>query len=140
MIHLTVTPSEMPNVFGPAVGELLQELKAQGISPAGPLVAYHFNLNGPGFEMFDFEVGFPVDTAVRANGRVQPSELPSVRALQTNYHGPYEGLPAAWGEFQAWLSANGHVAAPSLFETYVLGPANSADPVTWQTELTRVLA
>ncbi len=140
VIHLTIPVADMPKLFGPAVMELLAELKEQGVLPAGPLVAHHFNLSGPDFTTFDFELGFPVDAPVRANGRVKPSELPSVRALRTNYHGAYEGLPGAWGEFQAWIAASGHAQGPSLFESYVLGPANSPDPSTWQTELTRFLA
>ena len=140
VIHLTMPVADMPKLFGAAVSELLAELNAQGVAPAGPLVAYHFNLNGPGFQMFDFEVGLPVDALVRANGRVKPSELPGLRAIRTTYHGGYEGLPGAWEEFQTWIKSSGHAQAPSLFESYMIGPANSPDPSAWQTELTRFLA
>jgi hypothetical protein len=45
----------MPLVFGPAVGELLAVLSAQGRTPDGAAFAHHFDMS-PG--IFNFEVGF----------------------------------------------------------------------------------
>jgi len=55
------------------------------------------------------------------------------------YHGPYEGLPAAWGEFMEWIAANGYKPAEDLWECYTAGPHTSPDPTTWRTELNRPL-
>ena len=62
-----------------------------------------------------------------------------MKVAQTVYHGDYEGLPAAWSEFDAWIKAQGHSPAPDLWECYAVGPESSPDPATWRTELSRPL-
>jgi hypothetical protein len=100
VIRLTVPRSEMMKVFGPAVGELMAALAAQG---------------------------------------VEPPELPAAKVARTIYHGPYDGLPSAWGEFDKWMRANGHEQAGSLWELYPVGPQLTPDPANWRTELNRPL-
>jgi effector-binding domain-containing protein len=59
---------------------------------------------------------------------------------RTVYHGAYEGLGAAWQEFDAWIRAQGRKPGPSLWEVYLTDPATNPDPSTWRTELNRPLA
>jgi effector-binding domain-containing protein len=70
---------------------------------------------------------------------VKPGQLPATTVARTVYHGDYEGLGAAWGEFGAWIKANGYTPAPNLWECYVAGPESNPDPATWRTELIRPL-
>ena len=56
---------------------------------------------------------------------------------QTIYHGPYEGLGSAWGEFDSWIVARGHPRAP--WECCLAGPEANPDPATYRTELNRPL-
>ena len=58
---------------------------------------------------------------------------------RTIFHGGFEGLGAAWGEFSDWVTANGHTPAEDLWEVYVTGPESGPDPTTWRTELNRPL-
>ena len=88
---------------------------------------------------FDFEVGVPVATPVAAAGRVRPGELPAATVARTIYRGDYAGLGSAWGEFGAWISANGHTPGADLWECYLAGPESSPDPAAWRTELNRPL-
>jgi effector-binding domain-containing protein len=76
---------------------------------------------------------------VAAVGRGVGGEVTAVKAARTVYHGPYEGLGAAWGEFQAWIAANGHRPAPDLYECYLAGPESSPSPENWRTELNQPL-
>jgi len=41
VIHLTVPRSDMMKVFGPAAGELMAALAAQGMKPEGAIFAHH---------------------------------------------------------------------------------------------------
>ena len=136
IIRLTIPLEEVRNVMGPGIRELLATVAAQGIAPAGPVFAHHLRMN-PG--VFDFEIGVPVTAPVTAAGRVMPSQLPATKVARTVYHGDYEGLASAWGEFKAWIAANGHTAAPDLWECYLAGPESNSDPTTWRTELNRPL-
>lgn len=136
VIRLTIPREEIRNVMGPGMGELMAAVAAQGIAPAGPLFSHHLRMDP---NIFDFEIGVPVTSPVAAAGRVQPGELPATKVARTVYHGPYEGLGDAWGEFSAWIAAEGHTPAPDLWECYVSGPESSPDPANWRTELNRPL-
>jgi effector-binding domain-containing protein len=136
-IKITCPRSEIRNVMGPGYDELMSTLRTQGITSAGPWFTHHFKMPG---ETFDFEIGVPVPQPVSPAGRVNTSQLPAVTAAQTIYAGPYEGLPAAWGEFEKWIRAQGRTPAPWLWETYVTNPKSDPEGPTWRTELTRPLA
>ena len=135
-IRFTIPRDQIMSVMGPAIGEVMAAVTAQGIGPAGPVYSRHFRMD-PG--IFDFEVGVPVRAPVSRVGRVQPSEIPAATVARTIYHGGYEGLGPAWGEFDRWVAANGHVASGELWEFYVKGPESGPDPAEWQTELNRPL-
>ena len=136
VIRLTIPRSEMMKVFGPAVGELMAALAAQGMEPVGAVFAHHLKMSP---DTFDFELGVKVSAPVKATGRVKPGELPAAKVARTIYHGPYDGLPSAWGEFDKWMRANGHEQAGSLWELYSVGPQSTPDPANWRTELNRPL-
>jgi effector-binding domain-containing protein len=136
VIRFTIPRDQIQTVMHAAISEVLCVVGEQGIGPAGPVYSYHFRMDP---DVFDFEVGVPVSKPVISTGRVIPSELPAKRVVRTIYHGPYEGLGSAWGEFEEWISVNGHAAAPDLWEFYVTGPESGPDPVTWRTELNRPL-
>ena len=136
IIHLTVPREGIRNVMGPGVAELMATIGAQGIAPAGPWFTHHLRMNP---DLFDFEISVPVTAPIAAVGRVKPSQWPAMTVARTTYHGKYEGLPAAWGEFDAWIAASGHTHASDLWECYVAGPESNQDPAMWRTELNRPL-
>jgi effector-binding domain-containing protein len=136
VIRLTIPRSEMMKMFGPAVGELMAALAAQGVEPIGAVFAHHLKMTP---DTFDFELGVKVSGPVRAAGRVKPGSLPAAKVARTIYSGGYEGLPAAWGEFNNWMTANGHKQAEDLWELYSVGPQSTPDPASWRTELNRPL-
>jgi effector-binding domain-containing protein len=136
VIHITVPRKEIRTVMGPAMGEVMAVVAAQGMAPAGPMFSHHLRMDP---EVFDFEVGVPVKDPIHPVGRVKPSQLPAVKVARTVYHGGYEELGAAWGEFGAWMKANGLTAGQDLWECYIAGPESSPDPANWRTELNRPL-
>jgi effector-binding domain-containing protein len=105
VIHLTVPREEIRSVMGPVLGELMAAVAAQGIAPAGPWFTHHLGMDPA---VFDFEIGVPVAAPVVASGREKPGQWPASKVARAVYHGPYEGLAAAWGEFDAWIAAEGH--------------------------------
>jgi effector-binding domain-containing protein len=135
-IRLTVPRAELPRVMGPAIGELLATLGAQGIAPGGPVLAYHLRLDPA---LFDLEVAVPVVRPPAPQGRVRPGGLPAATVARTVYHGPYEGLHGAWMEFMAWIAAQGREPGPTIWEVYLTGPGSNPDPAAWRTELNRPL-
>ncbi len=132
VIRLTIPRSEIMNVMGPGIGELMATVVAQGVGPSGAWFSHHLRMDP---EIFDFEIGVPVSAPVTPEGRVQPGELPATRVARTVYQGPYEGLGSAWGEFRAWIAAQGLTHAENLWECYVVGPESGSDSTQWRTEL-----
>jgi effector-binding domain-containing protein len=136
-IRLTIPRSEIRNVMGPGIGELMAVLGAQGVAPAGPWLTRHLRMDPA---VFDFEICVPVTRPVKATGRVEPGQLPAATVARTVYHGDYEGLGAAWQEVDAWIVAQGRTPGPSLWEVYLTDPHSNTDRATWRTELNRPLA
>lgn len=135
-IHLTIPRSDIQQVMGPGITEVFAALTAQGLAPAGPWFTHHLRMD-PG--IFDFEICVPVTTPVTPVGRVKAGQLRAATVARTVFHGGYEGLGNAWGEFAQWIVIQGHTAAPDLWEVYVAGPESSANPADWRTELNRPL-
>ena len=137
IVRLTCPRTEVQKVMGPAISELMQTVAAQGVGPTGTWYCLHHRVS-PG--VFDFEVGVPVSSKVKDAGRVTNGILPAAqRVARTVYHGGYEGIGAAWGEFGKWIEADGHRPASHLWERYLSGPDSSPDPGKWRTELNRPL-
>ena len=134
VVRLTIPRSEIQKMMGPAIGEVMAAVAAQGLKPAGPVFSRHFRIDP---EVFDFEVGVPVAEAFNASGRVKPSDLPSEETARTIYRGPYQDLGAAWEKFDSWIVSNGHTPGPHLWERYTKGPESGNDPLKWETELVR---
>ena len=62
-----------------------------------------------------------------------------MRVVRTVYHGGYEGLGKAWGEFMDWISAQGLKTADDLWESYLVGPESGDDAAAYRTQLNRPL-
>lgn len=136
VIRFTIPRSEIQAVMGPAINEVLSVTASQRIARVGPVFSYHHRIDP---SVFDFEVGVPLASQVRSEGRVVPSRLAALRAAHTIYRGPYEGLGAAWAEFVAWLTAEGLDSRGELWESYAKGPESGPDASKWETELVRPL-
>lgn len=136
VIHVTIPRDQIQAVMGPGIGELMAVVSAQGIGPAGPWYSHHLKMEP---DTFDFEIGVPVTAPVTPTGRVTAGSLPAAKVARTVYHGGYEGLGEAWGEFGGWIEAQGLTAAPNLWEVYVVGPESGPDAAGWRTELYRPL-
>ena len=136
IIHLHIPRDQIRTVMSSGIRELMETLSTQGITPAGPWFTHHLKMNP---DKFDFDICVPVMTPVDPAGRVHSSHLPAATVARTVFHGRYEGLPAAWSEFNEWIAAQGLTAASDLWECYIAGPDSSPNAATWRTELNRPL-
>lgn len=136
IIHLEIPGREMPKYMDPAIVEILQVLGDQGMFPAGPLFSYHHRRPS---DTFDFDLGFPVSTAIVEKGRVRNGSLPGGRVVRSVYQGPYEGLSRAWTELQEWVRREGLPESGRFYESYLTNPDEVKDPAAYQTELNWVV-
>ena len=136
-IHLVIPRDQIQHQMGPAIGELMSTVAAQGVQITGPWLSHHLTV-AP--ESWDFRVSVPVASPVTPAGRVQPGELPAARVARTVYQGGYEGLGEGWGELMSWIEAESLETRSDFWERYVVGPESSPNPEDWRTELNRPLA
>lgn len=132
VIHLTVPTTEIRQVMGPALNEVLAAVAAQGCRQTGAWFTHH--LHRP-TDVFDFEVGVPIAGTLAATGRVRPGRLPAARVVRTVHVGEYDDLASAWGALEAWLAARGHAAAGEMWEHYTVGPESGLPAAQWRTQL-----
>jgi effector-binding domain-containing protein len=81
-----------------------------------------------------------VRSPVNPTGRVYATEWPARTVARTVYQGGYEGLGAAWGEFDQWILTHGHTPAGELWEVYEVGPESGPDASKYRTQLYRPFA
>ena len=131
-IHLLIPCQDMGKYMDPAIQEVIKTITGQGIQITGPMFSYHHRRPG---DTFDFEIGFPVNKAIKEEGRVKNSKLPAVKVVRSVYQGPYEGLAQAWPALQQWVRANGHGETGRFWESYLNNPNEVKDPKDYRTEL-----
>ena len=137
IIPITVPRAQIGEVMMPGLTEIMAAVKEQGIGPAGVWFTHHLRIEP---EIFDFEICVPVTAPVKPVGRVIPGVWPSMRVIRTVYHGPYEGMGDAWGEFETWIEAQALKGTQDLWERYLVGPEVGPDGSLYRTELNRPLA
>jgi effector-binding domain-containing protein len=136
VIPIRVSRDDIRKVMGPGLAELKAAVAAQNVAVTGPWFTHHHR--DPG-EVFDFEICLPVAAPVAPANRMKPGQWPAMNIVQTTYHGGYEGLGSAWGEFIGMIRSAGHKTADGLYETYAVGPEMSTDPAAWRTVLSKQL-
>ncbi len=136
MIRVIVPWDDIKTVMGPTIQEVYTAIAAQGIAPVGPWFTHH--LRRP-TDTFDFEASVPIASPITPAGRVRPSQWPAMLVARTVYHGGYEGLGGAWGEFLDWIEARELKTTDDLWESYLVGPGAGDDPSIYRTQLNKPL-
>lgn len=137
VIPLVVTRDDMQREIGVAVAELMQLLRDEGLTPAGPVYSLYRKYPDAHFE---FEVGVVLaQRFAREVGRVKPGTLPGGRVLRTVFTGPYDRLDEAWTELEAWTKDNGTQMEERFWECYLRGPETGQPSSEWQAELNWVI-
>ncbi len=131
-IPLVIPGRDMPKYMDPAIQEIIKTITGQGVQITGPMFSYHHRRPS---DTFDFEIGFPVSKAIKEEGRVINSKLPSVKVVRSVYTGPYEGLAQAWTALQKWVRENGHGENGKFWEAYLTNPDEVKDSKNYKTEL-----
>jgi effector-binding domain-containing protein len=135
-IELTVDQPDIGRVAPPLVPELLQWLDKNARQTA-PVFFNYRKMDGGRMEM---EVGAPVATAVKGDGRVTAGTLPGGRYISATWTGPYDELYNAHMQVHEWaakqnLKLGDTGGRTTLLEIYHTDPDEIADPQQWVTEI-----
>lgn len=126
-----VAVSELSDFFARAIPAVAGELARAGVYPIGPPIAVYRHEQG---HRFDVTVGFPVGEVPEFFGALVREVLPGGPAVRAVHVGPYETLPAAYGELSQWFAQRKLKVPELMWEEYLVGPG-AADESAYRTEI-----
>jgi len=126
-----VAVSELGDFFARAIPAVAGELARAGVHPLGPPIAMYQHEQG---HRFDVTVGFPVGEVPEFFGDLVREVLPGGPAVRAVHVGPYETLPAAYGELGHWFAQRTLKVPEMMWEEYLVGPG-AADESAYRTEI-----
>jgi len=119
-----------------AIGSLLQEMSAQNIVPAGPLMGVYFNSpEQVNPEDLQWEIGFPVTAQVLILQPLQKKEWNFTQAVVSLHQGPYEKAGETIQKMIEWMEVNGYVPAGPFLERYLDMNPEELRPEELKTEI-----
>jgi AraC family transcriptional regulator len=119
-----------------AIGSLLQEMRAQNIVPAGPLMGVYFNSPGQvNPEDLQWEMGFPVTGQVLILQPLQKKEWNFTQVVVGLHQGPYEKAGDTIQKMMEWMEDNGYVPAGPFMERYLDMNPEELKPEELKTEI-----
>jgi effector-binding domain-containing protein len=129
--------AELRDVFDRGFAAVMQAVQSQGVAIVGPPFGYYPRMPG---ETVSVLVGFPVSPAIKAQGDVEPFELPGGPVVTGTHVGPYEALAQTYGQLMSWTADAGLTLAEGMWESYLSDPSAEPDPNTWRTLIVWPLA
>ncbi len=105
--------------------------QAGGQIEGGALAIYY---GEPGAE-FDMECAVPLASQLSGEGDIKPGTLSAGKIVVATHRGAYDGLKAAWSDFEKSAYRDGVETGMPCWEEYIVGPESEQDPAKWVTQL-----
>ncbi len=118
-VRVTIPVSALKEEMAKGYGEIMSILGQQGVRPSGNPYALYRNMD---MNALDVEMGFPVASAVKSEGRVRSSTLPGGKTAISVHKGPYEEIGKAYGELSAFIQNQKLSPLGPCYETYLNDP------------------
>ncbi len=135
-IRSSVPKSEIGDFIPSTFGKVSPYFENNGMEMTGPPVAIYYGEHG---DAMDMAAGTPVSEVTATTEDITELELPGGKVATSIYEGPYEGIPAAWDQFAAELTARGLTTVEPCWEEYLTDPQQVADSSKWQTLMVQPL-
>lgn len=119
-----------------AIGGLMQEMRAQNVIPAGPMIGIYFNSPAqvkP--EDLQWEIGFPVTSQALVQPPLEKKEWNFTQVVVSLHQGPYEKTGETIQKMIEWMEANGYVPAGPFLERYMDMNPEELKPEELKTEV-----
>jgi DNA-binding transcriptional MerR regulator/effector-binding domain-containing protein len=135
-VAASYAPEHIGPVISPLYDELFSRLKAAGVTPAGPGIAYYED--APDGDGIVVHAGCTVSAGTGPGPDFEVTELPAVERAATIVHrGPMDTIMPTEQNLARWIDAGGHHSAGYAREVYLECPP---DKEKWVTELQVPLA
>lgn len=136
-VAASYAPEHIGPVISPLYDELFRRLKAAGVTPTGPGIAYYEDApEGDGAILV--HAGCTVAAGQEPGPDFEVADLPAVERAATIVHrGPMDAIVPTAQNLARWIDAGGHSSAGYAREIYLECPP---DKEKWVTELQEPLA
>lgn len=118
-IRIRTTVGDLSRELGRGYGEIMGLLTAQGIRPEGAPFAMYHNMD---MNDLDVEMGFPVASPCRGEGRMKPGTIPGGRTAVGVHRGSYDSMKRTYGEMSDFIKENKAVPQGLCYEFYLNDP------------------
>jgi hypothetical protein len=71
----------------------------------------------------------------RPVGRIEVIDLPAAELAVTVHPGPHDDIDVTYGRLGSWVVTHALAVDGPIHETYVVGPRDTPDPLSWRTEI-----
>jgi AraC family transcriptional regulator len=103
-----------------AIGRLVQEMQAQNIVPAGPLLGIYYNSPGQVSDQdLRWEIGFPVTAQALVQPPLTKKEWNYAQSAVCLHQGAYEDAGETIRKILDWMDDNGYKPAGPIMERYL---------------------
>lgn len=103
-----------------AIGRLVQEMQAQNIVPAGPLLGVYYNSpDQVSVQDLRWEVGFPVTAQALIQPPLIKKEWSYTQSAVCLHQGAYEDTGETIRKMLDWMDDNGYVPEGPIMERYL---------------------
>jgi len=119
MVRMTVPAAKLSDIMGEVYGELGAYMGQKGIPFAGAPYAMYYNMD---MEALDVEMGFPVLSDDKGEGRIKPGEIPAGRVVAAVHHGPYATIEETYTKLMAHVKEEGLETTEWMYEYYLNSP------------------
>ena len=133
-IHARVPEMAVPGTWRELAAELRQYLHHRR-EPALLAVGAIFPDPFHDERAVNMTVFIPSPASACGQGRIVHEHLPGGLCATIRHQGPYTLLHRSYEHLAAWMQCHGHEAAGAPREVYLVGPAETADPHSYETDV-----
>ena len=133
-IHARVPETAVPGTWRELAAELrdfLRRCSEVSQQPVGAIFPDPFHDE----RAVNMTVFIPSHSTSRGQGRIVREILPGGRCATILHLGPYALLHRSYEHLAAWMQQHGHEASGAPREIYQVGPTDTADPRTYETDV-----
>ena len=132
-IHARVPETAVPGAWRELAAELRTYLRRREGSeqPVGAIFPDPFHDE----RAVNMTVFIPSPANARGQGRIVREHLPGGLCATIRHLGPYTLLHRSYEHLAAWMQGHGHEATGAPREVYLVGPTETADPHSYETDV-----
>ncbi|MFN8676046.1 MAG: MerR family transcriptional regulator [Thermomicrobiales bacterium] len=133
-IHTRVPETAVPGTWRELAAELrayLQRRQEPSAQPVGAIFPDPFHDE----RAVNMTVFIPTPERAPGHGRIVREHLPGGLCATMRHLGPYTLLHRSYAHLAAWMQRHGHETSGAPREIYLIGPAETADPHSYETDV-----